>query len=42
MAYTPVTVTLLKIIRAKQGRKLHQARHLWLVPPPEPRSADPA
>ncbi|WP_176749619.1 hypothetical protein [Mycolicibacterium grossiae] len=34
MAYTPSTAALLAKIRAAQGRELHQARHLWLVPSP--------
>lgn len=38
MAYTPVTVALLAQLRAEQGRKLHQARHLWLVPTPPERT----
>ncbi len=33
MAYTPSTAALLARIRATQGRELHQARPLWLVPP---------
>ncbi|AMQ67045.1 hypothetical protein SEA_BIPPER_110 [Mycobacterium phage Bipper] len=33
MAHTPVTVELLRRLRAQQGRPLHQARHLHLVPP---------
>ncbi len=32
MACTPSTAALLARIRAKQGRELHQARPLWLVP----------
>ena len=32
MAYTPFTAALLARIRASQGRELHQARPLWLVP----------
>lgn len=38
MAYTPSTAALLARIRAAQGRELHHARHLWLVPPTEDES----
>lgn len=41
MTYTPVTVALFKRIRTEQDRKLHQARHLWLTPAPQPRSHKP-
>jgi hypothetical protein len=36
MAYTPSTAALLARIRAAQGRELHQARPLWLVPRTDP------